>query len=88
MKPLRRLTNLLAACAVAVAAFGQPALAADLAQDPFITDNAQRQHYEPGGKYHLFGDPRGSVSDRTGKINVIQDYTHQMGNLLIQQANI
>ncbi|CWP93887.1 MafB-like protein [Neisseria meningitidis] len=59
-----------------------------MAQDPFITDNAQRQHYEPGGKYHLFGDPRGSVSDRTGKINVIQDYTHQMGNLLIQQANI
>ncbi|MCG3363780.1 MafB family polymorphic toxin [Neisseria meningitidis] len=88
MKPLRRLTNLLAACAVAAAAFGQPALAADLAQDPFITDNTQRQHYEPGGKYHLFGDPRGSVSDRTGKINVIQDYTHQMGNLLIQQANI
>ncbi|WP_192882268.1 polymorphic toxin MafB class 1, partial [Neisseria meningitidis] len=69
-------------------AFGQPALAADLAQDPFITDNAQRQHYEPGGKYHLFGDPRGSVSDRTGQINVIQDYTHRMGNLLIQQANI
>ncbi|CBA07773.1 polymorphic toxin MafB class 1 [Neisseria meningitidis] len=88
MKPLRRLTNLLAACAVAAAALIQPALAADLAQDPFITDNAQRQHYEPGGKYHLFGDPRGSVSDRTGQINVIQDYTHRMGNLLIQQANI
>ncbi|HFA7501179.1 TPA: polymorphic toxin MafB class 1, partial [Neisseria gonorrhoeae] len=80
--------KLLAACAVAAAALIQPALAADLAQDPFITDNTQRQHYEPGGKYHLFGDPRGSVSDRTGKINVIQDYTHQMGNLLIQQANI
>ncbi|ENW2566207.1 MafB family polymorphic toxin, partial [Neisseria gonorrhoeae] len=74
--------------AVAAAALIQPALAADLAQDPFITDNTQRQHYEPGGKYHLFGDPRGSVSDRTGKINVIQDYTHQMGNLLIQQAAI
>ncbi|SPY04484.1 adhesin MafB2 [Neisseria meningitidis] len=88
MKPLRRLTNLLAACALAAAALIQPALAADLAQDPFITDNAQRQHYEPGGKYHLFGDPRGSVSDRTGQINVIQDYTHQMGNLLIQQAAI
>ncbi|WP_114935686.1 MafB family polymorphic toxin [Neisseria lactamica] len=88
MKPLRRLTNLLAACAVAAAALIQPALAAELAQDPFITDNAQRQHYEPGGKYHLFGDPRGSVSDRTGQINVIQDYTHQMGNLLIQQAAI
>ncbi|HFC2940222.1 TPA: polymorphic toxin MafB class 1 [Neisseria gonorrhoeae] len=82
------MTNLLAACAVAAAALIQPALAADLAQDPFITDNTQRQHYEPGGKYHLFGDPRGSVSDRTGKINVIQDYTHQMGNLLIQQAAI
>lgn len=88
MKPLRRLTNLLAVCAVAAAALIQPALAADLAQDPFITDNAQRQHYEPGGKYHLFGDPRGSVSDRTGQINIIQDYTHQMGNLLIQQAAI
>ncbi|WP_304673321.1 polymorphic toxin MafB class 1 [Neisseria polysaccharea] len=88
MKPLRRLIKLLATCAVAAAALIQPALAADLAQDPFITDNAQRQHYEPGGKYHLFGDPRGSVSDRTGQINVIQDYTHQMGNLLIQQAAI
>ncbi|SUA15788.1 adhesin [Neisseria lactamica] len=88
MKPLRRLTNLLAACAVAAAALIQPALAADLAQDPFITDNTQRQHYEPGGKYHLFGDPRGSVSDRTGQINIIQDYTHRMGNLLIQQAAI
>ena len=84
MKPLRRLTNLL----VAAAAFGQPALAAELAKDPFITDNAQRQHFEPGGKYHLFGNPRGSVANRTGKIDVTQAYTHQMGNLLIQQANI
>ena len=88
MKPLRRLTNLLAACAVAAAAFGQPALAAELAKDPFITDNAQRQHFEPVGKYHLFGNPRGSVANRTGKIDVTQAYTHQMGNLLIQQANI
>ena len=88
MKLLRRLTNLLAACAVAAAAFGQPALAAELAKDPFITDNAQRQHFEPGGKYHLFGNPRGSVANRTGKIDVTQAYTHQMGNLLIQQANI
>ena len=88
MKPLRRLTNLLAACAVAAAAFGQPALAAELAKDPFITDNAQRQHFESGGKYHLFGNPRGSVANRTGKIDVTQAYTHQMGNLLIQQANI
>lgn len=88
MKPLRRLTKLLAACTVAAAAFGQPALAAELAKDPFITDNAQRQHFEPGGKYHLFGNPRGSVANRTGKIDVTQAYTHQMGNLLIQQANI
>ena len=88
MKPLRRLIKLLAACAVAAAAFGQPVLAAELAKDPFITDNAQRQHFEPGGKYHLFGNPRGSVANRTGKIDVTQAYTHQMGNLLIQQANI
>lgn len=88
MKPLRRLTNLLAACAVAAAALIQPALAAELAQDPFIRQNIDRTNFEPGGKSHLFGDPRGSVSDRTGQINVIQDYTHQMGNLLIQQANI
>ena len=88
MKPLRRLTNLLAACTVAAAALIQPALAAELAQDPFIRQNIDRTNFEPGGKSHLFGDPRGSVSDRTGQINVIQDYTHQMGNLLIQQANI
>lgn len=88
MHPLRRLAKFLTVCILAATTTVQPALAADLAQDPFITDNAQRQHYEPGSKYHLFGDPRGSVSDRTGQINVIQDYTHQMGNLLIQQANI
>ncbi|HFC6353929.1 TPA: MafB family polymorphic toxin, partial [Neisseria lactamica] len=88
MHPLRRLAKFLVVCILAATTTIQPALAADLAQDPFITDNAQRQHYEPGGKYHLFGDPRGSVSDRTGKINVIQDYTHRMGNLLIQQAAI
>lgn len=88
MHPLRRLAKFLVVCILAATTTIQPALAAELAQDPFITDNAQRQHYEPGGKYHLFGDPRGSVSDRTGQINVIQDYTHRMGNLLIQQAAI
>ncbi|WP_308031699.1 MafB family polymorphic toxin [Neisseria cinerea] len=88
MHPLRRLAKFLVVCILAATTTIQPALAAELAQDPVITDNTQRQHYEPGGKYHLFGDPRGSVSDRTGQINVIQDYTHQMGNLLIQQANI
>ncbi|WP_118787463.1 MafB family polymorphic toxin, partial [Neisseria lactamica] len=71
MKPLCRLTNLLAVCAVAAAALIQPALAADLAQDPFIRQNIDRTNFEPGGKSHLFGDPRGSVSDRTGQINVI-----------------
>ncbi|HFC6357312.1 TPA: MafB family polymorphic toxin, partial [Neisseria lactamica] len=69
MHPLRLLSKFLAVCILAATTTTQPALAADLAQDPFITDNAQRQHYEPGGKYHLFGDPRGSVSDRTGQIN-------------------
>ncbi|PKU12170.1 septum formation inhibitor Maf, partial [Neisseria meningitidis] len=88
MKPLRRLTNLLAACAVAAAALIQPALAGDVAQDPFISDNTPRLHYAPGCKYPLFFDPRGSVSEHTGQINVIQDYTHQMGSLLIKQAAI
>jgi len=88
VKPLRRLTNLLAACAVAAARLRARPPARGGAKDPFITDNAQRQHFEPGGKYHLFGNPRGSVANRTGKIDVTQAYTHQMGNLLIQQANI
>lgn len=88
MKPLRRVVGLFAACAVAAAALVQPAAAQELAKDPFITTHADRTHYEPGGRYHLFGSPRGSIAERSGSINIRQAYTHQMGNLLIQQANI
>ncbi|WP_373745616.1 MafB family polymorphic toxin [Neisseria dentiae] len=88
MKPLRKLTGFIAAAAFALAAFGQQAAAADLKNDPFVTQNADRKNFEPGGQYHLFGTPRGSVADRTGRIDVTQAYKHQMGNLLIQQANI
>ena len=88
MKPLRRLIGFLAVCAVAAAAFVQPAAAAELAKDSFVTQNTNRANFEPGGKYHLFGSPRGSIANRTGSIEVNQAYTHQMGNLLIQQANI
>ena len=87
MKPLRRLTNLLAACAVAAAAFGQPALAAELAQDPFIRQNINRENFEPGGKYHLF-DSRGALAERTGSIDLASIQNNQMGNLLIRQAAI
>lgn len=87
MKPLRRLTNLLAACAVAAAAFGQPALAAELAQDPFIRQNVNRENFEPGGKYHLF-DSRGALAERTGSIGLASIQNNQMGNLLIRQAAI
>lgn len=88
MKPLRKLTGLIAAAALALTAFGQQATAADLKNDPFVTQNADRKNFEPGGQYHLFGTPRGGVADRTGRIDVTQAYKHQMGNLLIQQANI
>ncbi len=87
MKPLRRLTNLLAACAVTAAAFGQPALAAELAGDPFIKQNINRENFEPGGKYHLFGS-RGALAERTGSIGLEGIQSNQMGNLLIQQATI
>lgn len=46
MKPLRRLTNLLAACAVTAAAFGQPALAADLRNDPVVQDLLRRENFD------------------------------------------
>ncbi|HGG7571423.1 TPA: polymorphic toxin MafB class 3 [Neisseria meningitidis] len=32
--------------------------------DARLRDDMQAKHYEPGGKYHLFGDGRGSVKNR------------------------
>lgn len=32
--------------------------------DARLRDDMQAKHYEPGGKYHLFGNGRGSVKNR------------------------
>ena len=32
--------------------------------DARLRDDMQAKHYEPGGKYHLFGNARGSVKNR------------------------
>lgn len=86
MKLLHRVIGLLIVCFGA--GFIQPATAQLLSKDPFITTHADRTHYEPGGRYYLFGPARGAVTNRTGSINVIQDYTHQVGYLQVQQASI
>lgn len=88
MNVLRKFAGILAAAALALTAPVQQAAAADLKNDPFVTRNADRKNFEPGGQYHLFGTPRGSVTERTGSIGIRQAYTHQAGNLLIQQADI
>ena len=88
MKPLRRLTNLLAACAVAAAAFGQPALAADLRNDPVVQDLLRRENFDPGKKFHLFGKARGTVAERTGLMTISPTITQRSGNLQMETATI
>ena len=88
MKPLRRLTKLLAACAVAAAAFGQPALAADLRNDPVVQDLLRRENFDPGKKFHLFGKARGTVAERTGLMTISPTITQRLGNLQMETATI
>ena len=88
MKPLRRLTNLLAACAVAAAALGQPALAADLRTDPVVQDLLKRENFDPHGKFHLFGNPRGTVAERTGQMTISPTITQRLGNMQLETATI
>ena len=88
MKPLRRLTNLLAACAVTAAAFGQPALAADLRNDPVVQDLLRRENFDPGKKFHLFGKARGTVAERTGLMTISPTITQRSGNLQMETATI
>ena len=88
MKPLRRLTNLLAACAVTAAAFGQPALAADLRNDPVVQDLLRRENFDPGKKFHLFGKARGTVAERTGLMTISPTITQRLGNLQMETATI
>lgn len=61
--------------------------ASDLANDPFIRQVVDRQHFEPDGKYHLFGS-RGELAERSGHIGLGNIQSHQLGNLMIQQAAI
>lgn len=61
--------------------------ASDLAHDPFIRQVLDRQHFEPDGKYHLFGN-RGELAERSGHIGLGNIQSHQLGNLFIQQAAI
>ncbi len=61
--------------------------ALDLANDPFIRQVLDRQHFEPDGKYHLFGS-RGELAERSGHIGLGNIQSHQLGNLMIQQAAI
>lgn len=63
------------------------AYASDLANDPFIRQVLDRQHFEPDGKYHLFGS-RGELAERSGHIGLGNIQSHQLGNLMIQQAAI
>lgn len=61
--------------------------ASDLANDPFIRQVLDRQHFEPDGKYHLFGS-RGELAECSGHIGLGNIQSHQLGNLMIQQAAI
>ncbi|MBW3918996.1 polymorphic toxin MafB class 2 [Neisseria meningitidis] len=61
--------------------------ASDLANDSFIRQVLDRQHFEPDGKYHLFGS-RGELAERSGHIGLGKIQSHQLGNLFIQQAAI
>lgn len=59
-----------------------------LINDPFITQNTDRSSFEPGGKNHLFGSARGSVSEREGDIQIIPTGSLNTGHLSIDQAII
>lgn len=61
--------------------------ASDLANDSFVRQVLDRQHFEPDGKYHLFGS-RGELAERSGHIGLGNIQSHQLGNLMIQQAAI
>lgn len=61
--------------------------ASDLANDSFIRQVLDRQHFEPDGKYHLFGS-RGELAELSGHIGLGNIQSHQLGNLMIQQAAI
>ena len=56
------LKKVLGVSTLAAAVLLSPVANAELANDPFIRDGVtNRKNFEPGGKYHLFGTPRGTV---------------------------
>ncbi|MBR5675104.1 MAG: MafB family polymorphic toxin [Neisseriaceae bacterium] len=66
-----------------------PIAHAELANDPFIRDGVtDRKNFEPGGKYHLFGSARGTVTNQGGKINIDTLNHLKVGNLDIEQGII
>ena len=65
----KKLARLLLASAAA-AGFVAPAVSAPLSADPNVRQLSNRKNYEPGGKYFLFGNARGGVQKRNGKINI------------------
>ena len=83
------LKRILGVTTLATAVLLSPVANAELANDPFIRDGVtDRKNFEPGGKYHLFGTPRGTVTNRGGQINIDTLNHLKVGNLDIEQGII
>ena len=83
------LKKVLGVSTLAAAVLLSPVANAELANDPFIRDGVtNRKNFEPGGKYHLFGTPRGTVTNRGGQINIDTLNHLKVGNLDIEQGII
>ena len=76
----KKLARLLLASAAA-AGFVAPAVSAPLSADPNVRQLSNRKNYEPGGKYFLFGNARGGVQKRNGKINIRTSPPVAAGNM-------
>ncbi|MBP3220723.1 MAG: MafB family polymorphic toxin [Neisseriaceae bacterium] len=83
------LKKVLGISTLAAAVLLSPVANAELANDPFIRDGVtNRKNFEPGGKYHLFGSARGTVTNRGGQINIDTLNHLKVGNLDIEQGII
>ncbi|MBQ9259260.1 MAG: MafB family polymorphic toxin [Neisseriaceae bacterium] len=83
------LKHILGVTTLATAVLLSPVANAELANDPFIRDGVtNRKNFEPGGKYHLFGSARGTVTNRGGQINIDTLNHLKVGNLDIEQGII
>ena len=83
------LKHILGVTTLAAAVLLSPVANAELANDPFIRDGVtNRKNFEPGGKYHLFGSARGTVTNRGEQINIDTLNHLKVGNLDIEQGII